>query len=234
MSGDPAWPCPVCGGREFRQTPVLWPELIDAWELTQDEVLLIDRQQGFCCASCGSNLRSMTIAAALLREFGSPMPLREFVARDPVVHQVRILEFNDAGNLTPYLSRCRQHMLVHYPEVDMQATAFPDEAFDIIVHSDTLEHVADPVMALKECRRLLSPQGKVLLTIPIVPTRLTRRRAGMGASYHGLPGQNTPDHLVHTEYGADFFRDMVEAGFLHITLHTLGDLASFCIVGHKR
>ncbi len=225
--------CPVCGGSEFCQAPVVWKELIGAWELSEEDVRLIDRQQGFRCISCGSNLRSMTVASAILREFDSPGSFREFVKKDQVAMRLSLIEFNEAGTLTPYLSQFRHYTFVRYPEVDMQAVPFSDEAFDIIVHSDTLEHIADPVRALRECRRLLSRTGWMFFTIPIVPTRLTRKRAGMPPSYHGSPGENAADHMVHTEYGADFFTDIVEAGFTRMALHTLGDLSSFCIVCRK-
>ncbi|MEE8385894.1 MAG: SAM-dependent methyltransferase, partial [Dehalococcoidia bacterium] len=96
-----------------------------------------------------------------------------------------------------------------------------------------LEHVRDPVLALRECRRVLSKAGRLFLTIPIVPSKLTRRRIRLPSSFHGTPGQNAPDYIVHTEYGADFFTDIVAAGFRQITLHTLGDVSSFCIVCSK-
>ena len=33
--------CPVCGGDRFTNEPVLWPELIEQWELSPDEVTYI-------------------------------------------------------------------------------------------------------------------------------------------------------------------------------------------------
>jgi len=35
----------------------------------------------------------------------------------------------------------------------------------------------------------------------------------MGESFHGAPGDQKKDYLVHTEYGADAWRDVIEAGF---------------------
>lgn len=57
--------CPICGGTGIVQYDILWPELIETWDLTSDEVQLINRQQGQCCSVCGSNLRSRTLAGAL-------------------------------------------------------------------------------------------------------------------------------------------------------------------------
>jgi hypothetical protein len=35
----------------------------------------------------------------------------------------------------------------------------------------------------------------------------------MARSYHGAPGEGKTDYLVHTEYGADAWRHVIEAGF---------------------
>ncbi len=80
---------------------------------------------------------------------------------------------------------------------------------------------------------MLSKVGILFFIIPIVPSKLTRRRTGLPSSFHGAPDQNAPDYVVHTEYGADFFTDIVAAGFRQITLHTLDDISSFCIVCRK-
>lgn len=222
--------CPVCGSSAFLQRRVLWPALIEAWGLNEEEVRLIDRQQGFCCSDCGCNLRSMTMAAAMLREFGRAPPFRDCVRQDVTVASLRVLEINAAGNLSPYFSQIEHYTLAQYPDIDMQAMPYADGSYDLIAHGDTLEHVPDPVRALSECRRVLCAGGKMLLTIPIVPSRLTRRTTGLPASYHGDPETSSDDYIVRTEYGADFYLDLLEAGFREVRLHTLDDAASFCIV----
>ena len=225
--------CPICGGAEFSQRQILWKELIEVWGLSEKERQLVERQQGLCCDACGANLRSMTMAAAILREFGSRLLFQEFVRKDRAARRLSLIEINEAGDLTPYLSQFRHYTFARYPEVDIQALPFSDDLFDVIVHGDTLEHVRDPVLALRECERVLSKVGRLFFTIPIVPSKLTRRRTGLPSSFHGAPDQNAPDYVVHTEYGADFFTDIVAAGFRQITLHTLADISSFCIVCRK-
>ena len=229
MAGE-AMVCLVCHGQDFREAKILWPALIMEWELSPAEVRLIDRQQGLCCWSCGSNLRSMTIAAAFLKEFESTDCFETFVETSETARSSRLLEINNAGTLSRWLSRFRHYTIVKWPDVDMQDLKIEDRSYDIVVHSDTLEHVPDPVRALRECRRILSPRGRLCFTIPIVPTRLTRRRTELPPSYHGAPGQRAGDFRVVTEYGADFFMEIVAAGFTSVTLHTLGDPSSFCLV----
>ncbi len=43
---------------------------------------------------------------------------------------------------------------------------FEDEGFDLVALLDTLEHVPNEGRALDECRRVLRPGGKLLITVP--------------------------------------------------------------------
>ena len=95
----------------------------------------------------------------------------------------------------------------------MQNLPYADGSFDLVLHSDTLEHVSDPLLGLSECHRVLRPGGWCCFTIPIVTKRLTRSRAGMSPSYHGLPADEKHDYQVHTEYGSDFWEQVLAAGF---------------------
>src|ERR1051325_5489453 len=44
--------------------------------------------------------------------------------------------------------------------------ALPEGAFDCIFCNDVLEHLADPYSALRYCRRLLTPEGVLIASIP--------------------------------------------------------------------
>ncbi len=204
--------CSVCGGQEFHDDKVLWPDLIAQWELAPWEVEYIDHQQGRRCNICGANLRSIALGNALRRVFCTRQTLADFV-RSEAASRFRVLEINEAGNLSEVLAQMPQHRLVRYPDVDMLDLPYEDGSFDIVVHSDTLEHVSDPIVGLSECRRVLTADGCVCFTIPIVVSRLTRSRAGLPKSYHGAPGENADDYLVHTEFGADVWTTVIQAGF---------------------
>ena len=221
--------CPVCGNDRFMNQPVLWPELIEQWELSPDEVNYINLQQGFCCTSCKNNLRSMTLAAAVTNAFGFAGSFRDFCLNHPGIRQLTVIEINPAKNLSPFLQVLPKRALHSFPQFDMQRMSFADALIDVIIHSDTLEHVPDSRAALAECRRVLKPGGHLFYTVPIVIGRLTRARRGLPPSYHGMPGANQEDCIVQTEYGADFWCEIFEAGFREVRLTSLMFPASVAI-----
>lgn len=204
--------CQVCGHDRFVHADVIWPELVRQWQLGPDEVAYINVQQGTRCERCRANVRSQALARALLGVLEWPGTLEAYVTSLPHPSP-RLLEINEAGALTPWLSRLRTHRLVRFPEHDMRALPFADGSFDLVVHSDTLEHVPGPETALAECRRVLAAPGACVFTVPIVVGRLTRSRAGLPDSYHGDPGCRESDHLVQTEFGSDAWTAVLRAGF---------------------
>ncbi len=212
--------CAVCGGTEFSERPVLWPELIAAWQLSPEEVSYIDRQQGRACVQCGANLRSVALAYALRTFFGTTEWLRDFCDSSQAA-AFRVLEINEAGTLHADLARMRNHVFATHPQVDMHALPYSDGAFDVVVHSDTLEHVTNPVHALTECRRVLRKNGAVCFTIPIIVGRLSRSRTGLPKSWHGNEAESGDDFLVQTEFGADAWTCLMEAGFSDVALRSV-------------
>ena len=159
--------CPVCGADQFVNESVLWPELIEQWELAPDEVAYINLQQGFCCSSCKNNLRTMTLAAAVTGAFGFSGTFEDFCRDHQGVRQLTVVEINAAKNLSRFLQTLPKHAIHSFPELDMQEMSLADSSIDVIIHSDTLEHVADSKAALRECWRVLRPAGHLFYTIPI-------------------------------------------------------------------
>ena len=49
----------------------------------------------------------------------------------------------------------------------------PDAAYDVIMASHVLEHVLDPIAALREWDRKLKPGGRMLLLLPWAPAAWT-------------------------------------------------------------
>jgi SAM-dependent methyltransferase len=222
--------CGVCGGTEFSDRPVLWPNLITEWQLSPVEVDYVDRQQGTTCNKCGSNLRSVALANAIRAQFRSERMLREIVERGAFQS---VLEINEAGSLSSILRRFSGHVLASYPEVDIHCLPYGDASFDLVVHSDTLEHVDNPVHALVECRRVLKLGGALCFTIPIIVGRMSRNRAGLEKSYHGNPAAPSDDFAVRTEFGADAWTYLMEAGFSIVSIHAVGYPAATAFRGIK-
>jgi len=223
-------PCPVCGGGEFSSGNVLWPELIDSWQLSENEVAYINRQQGFHCTQCKNNLRAMGLSAAILREFQFIGTLNAFCKASV---DLKILEINTAGSLTSFLSKSPSHRLVEYPEFDMQNLDIVSESIDMVIHSDTLEHVPNPARALSECRRVLRRNGKCIFTVPIIVDRVTRSRTGLAPSYHGQSGVPANDQVVCSEFGSDVWQTVLKAGFCSCEIYSFEYPAALVIIARK-
>jgi SAM-dependent methyltransferase len=59
---------------------------------------------------------------------------------------------------------CARGLTIHLGSLNEQN--FPDQSFDAIVSSHVIEHVHDPVGLLRECRRILRPDGKLVIITP--------------------------------------------------------------------
>jgi SAM-dependent methyltransferase len=204
--------CQVCGQGRFVHDDVLWPDLVQAWQLSPAEVEYINVQQGTRCERCGANIRSQALARALIHATGGAGPLEHWL-QQAAARKSRMLEINEAGTLSPWLARLARREIARFPECDMMRLPYPAGAFDLVVHSDTLEHVSDPALALRECRRVLAVGGYSVFTVPVIVGRLTRSRQELPASYHGSKDCREPDFLVHTEFGADVWTMVLAAGF---------------------
>jgi SAM-dependent methyltransferase len=226
--------CPVCG----RSWPlvslrVITDQLAAEWELDDVWRARLDEREGTLCLGCRNSRRTAGLAAALvsLAAGHGPRPARclsDLMSEDRFTG-LRIAELNACGNLHRVLQRHPRLTYAEYggaPGVDHQdlhALTYPDDSFDLVLTSDTLEHVPDPGRALTEIRRVLRPGGHHVFTVPIVPDgRPTRRRASdvggtmrhdLPPSYHGRPGQRSGDLLVVHEFGMDFLAFVDRRGF---------------------
>jgi SAM-dependent methyltransferase len=212
--------CICCGSRSIVYAPILWEGLISAWGLSASETAYINRQQGLRCPRCKSNLRTMALAHGMMRKAGFTGAFRDFV-RTSSIRNSRILEVNEAGQITQFLRTLRGHTLSKYPDVDIQKLPHRDSTFDVVLHSDTLEHVADPIAALRECCRVLKPEGYCVFTVPLVVDRISRSRLGLPVSHHGSEQQRGSDYVVFTEFGSDAWKFAIQAGFSEVRICSL-------------
>lgn len=89
---------------------------------------------------------------------------------------------------------------------DAHALPFPDASFDVILANNVIEHLGDPVDGVREMRRVLAPNGRLLYTIPFL-----------------YPVHEAPhDYTRFTRYGlARLFRE-----FSQVEIHARGGFFS--------
>ena len=90
---------------------------------------------------------------------GMPLSLAEEVAA--VVGIDPADRFQDAG---VRLGRERGIRNLHFALADGMALPFPSRSFDLVLSHAVIEHVADAPLYLRECARVLAPDGHVYLS----------------------------------------------------------------------
>ena len=64
------------------------------------------------------------------------------------------------------LQRTRQRCDTRPVAADACALPFPDNAFDVVISSECIEHTLDPRQALRELHRVARPGGFIVMTVP--------------------------------------------------------------------
>lgn len=216
--------CRVCGARSRRGRPwKLAQELVDGWQIDARWTRMIERREGLGCNVCGSVSRFRYLARVIMEELGAPDPgCGSFSDYADSAHfkQLRVAEVNGCGALHAYLSLNPELAYSEYgsedpavPSEDLARLSYSDSEFDLVLTSDTLEHVPDLPGALEEIERVLKPGGRHIFTVPVVwDGRKTRQRAVVEGdrivhryppSYHGEWSAQSPDRLVFHEFGDD-------------------------------
>ncbi len=230
--------CDVCGGLALMllRPGVVPPRLVELWGLTEREAAALVRKESLDCSRCGAKLRARRLAAVLLEEFPAPErppTIRSWVDT-PTARNLRVAEINRVDGLHRELSRLPGWTYSEYLEgvrpgeipdgvrcEDLSRLTYADNSFDLVLTSETLEHLPDLDRALAEIRRVLRPGGRHLFTAPVRPN-LSRgfRRAAVhpDGSLEPLatpvchPGGDVGYPVFH-EFGADFADQVRSAGF---------------------
>lgn len=74
--------------------------------------------------------------------------------------QYKIFGLDEQASAIQY---CREHWKGTYVESSLYKIPFGDDFFDMVVFLDTIEHLREPVLALKELVRVLKPGAPVLI-----------------------------------------------------------------------
>jgi len=233
--------CVVCGrfGPILYRRWVIPPRLEELWGLSPRVAEALARKESCECSWCGAKLRARRLAQALLETFpvGSPPALARSVAawvRHPEARALRVAEINVIEGLhgqiarLPALAYSEYREGVHSGKVsngvrseDLAQLTYADDSFDLVLTSETLEHVPSLDGALREIRRILVPGGWHLFTIPLlpgVPKTFARTvvRADATREHRATsichPGGDV-GYPVFTEFGADLPDLLRQAGF---------------------
>ncbi|MEW4568398.1 class I SAM-dependent methyltransferase [Tautonia sp. JC769] len=233
--------CIICGrwGPKLYRRWVIRPELERRSGVSPTAVEAWARKESCDCPSCGAKLRARRIAEVLLSldHIGSPpSPARSF--RDwvasPEAQSLRVAEVNEIEGLHTFLLRLPHLSFSEFHDdaapgalVDgvrcehLERLTYPDASIDLLLTSETLEHVPDLSLALGEIRRVLRPGGRHVFTVPLlpgVPTTFPRARLRPDGSIEHLatpvshPGGDW-GYPVFTEFGADLPEILRDAGF---------------------
>ena len=112
----------------------------------------------------------------------------------------------------------------------LEEARFPNEAFDVIIQKDLLEHVADPRSHLEETRRLLRPGGWLRLVTPNGEANL---RPLVAASRHAGSTPPVLDQGHLSFFGREhLLRLFKECGFRCHRIRMIGIARGLRALGH--
>lgn len=233
--------CEACGAYSvFTYEQIISDQLATQWRLSKHQQYEISARESMYCLFCTSSLRLRRLASSITRQFskGQEISLEEAIEGN-YFKGLSIAEINSCGVLHGILSGISSLKYSEYgsrkaqiPHQNIMNLTYKTNSLDIILTSDTLEHVPDFEKALRETYRVLKPGGVHIFTVPILMDRKTVHRASFDrkglliqhqeASYHGA-GQ--PDYLVINEFGFDFIDSLEAVGFMvtidHVNLNDM-------------
>jgi SAM-dependent methyltransferase len=194
-------------------------------------------RESMWCSNCGASTRERGYWSVLIGHFGTTAKSAADLVREENFQHLRIAEINrlNAGHV--FMEGLQGLTYAEYPDEDIHALSYSNASFDLVLTSDTLEHVPDFRAGLKETWRVLRPGGRHVLTVPLRPDLLvTRSRDGMEPVYHGVaPGpwkwirRPTEDMRCLHDFAFDFESELRDAGF-EVEVHGDGVESVFCAV----
>ena len=213
---------------------VIPDRLIKLWGLSPTQADALARKESSDCSSCGAKLRARRLAQVLLDLYPTGAKSLRDWARSPSARDLRIAEINRIDGLHEALRELPGFRPSDFtPGVERGATVdgvrsedfarltYPDACFDLVLTSETLEHVPDLTAALAECLRVLVPGGRHVFTAPVSPNvarSFPRARVGPDGAVQVLatpishPGGDW-GYPVYTELGLDLPEILQRAGF---------------------
>ena len=229
--------CEVCGRSAlFLEVERAIPaELARRWGLTPRTRASLVAKETRYCSRCRAPLRGRRLATVMMELI--PVPgvscLKEWV-EVPEIRSLAVAEINFVDGMHEVLRRLPHLAYSEYREgaepgsthdgrrhEDITRLTYADASFDMVVTSETLEHVPDVAKAIAETYRVLKPGGVHVLTVPLLPgvaRTFPRSRLRDGGTVEHLatpichPGGDR-GWPVFTEFGADLPQILAAPGF---------------------
>jgi SAM-dependent methyltransferase len=96
--------------------------------------------------------------------------------------------------------------------IDVMDIPYPAASFDLIVCNHVLEHVTDDLQAMRELRRVITPDGHAILMAPIAYGRTTTLEdPDISSAFDRLAAYGQEDHA--RLYGTDYVERLESVGF---------------------
>jgi SAM-dependent methyltransferase len=233
--------CAVCGrwGPMLYRRWVIPAKLEELWQLSPRIADALARKESLDCFWCGAKLRARRLAQVLLETFRvegamrPPRSVRDWVV-SPLARSLRVAEINVVEGMHQALEGLPGLFYSEYRDraapgsiesgvrcEDLCRLTYEDASFDLILTSETLEHVPNLRVALSEIHRVLKPGGWHLFTVPLMPSvtrTFARSEIGIDGQliHHSVPIAHPggdAGYPVFTELGADFLDILRAAGF---------------------
>ena len=172
------------------------------------------------CEHCGCSLRVRRIAERRWSSlYGTAAATLAELVREDAFRALRIAEINSIGRMHPFLARGARSRPCRVPGGGHPGAQLePTGRFDLVLTSETLEHVPDPrLRAAGDAPRAAARAGATSSPSPSTPRS---RRAGRAtgcrpsttaaAAAPSRSSRGKADMLVHTDFGRDL-ADVVRA-----------------------
>ena len=179
---------------------------------------------GIRCGQCSAGVVQISMGWAL----------REL---EPSLGSLRVCELSAQGAIASFVQdNAKSVALSEYYEgvlpgslhgnvrcEDVQRLTYPADTFDLVTHTEVLEHVPNDRLAFRELLRVLRPGGRTIFTVPVHGGDKTLERARLEnghiqylqeAVYHTDP-LRAEGILAYRDYGRDILGRLMDAGFVN-------------------